>query len=98
MTMQTSITPRFVPSPYQDSAEAGRLILRDGSTADVRLADPKDRVGLAAFFERLSPESRRRRFSSLALPGPELVATLCECSNPRACLTLLVTRTYEGTP
>ena len=25
-----TVRPRFVPTPYQDAAEAGRLILRDG--------------------------------------------------------------------
>jgi hypothetical protein len=27
------VHPLYIPQPYQDSAEAGRLILRDGSTA-----------------------------------------------------------------
>jgi hypothetical protein len=30
----------FLPPTYQDSAESGRLILRDGSTAFIRLAEP----------------------------------------------------------
>jgi acetyl coenzyme A synthetase (ADP forming)-like protein len=94
--MQTAIHPRFVPPPYQDAAESGRLILRDGTTADLRLARPADAEGLRDFFDRLSPESRRRRFFSLALPRPELVASLCDCSNPRTCLTLLVTRTHQA--
>jgi hypothetical protein len=33
--MHTPARPRFVPPPYQDSAESGRLILRDGTTAHV---------------------------------------------------------------
>ena len=34
----THIQPVFLPTPYQDSAESGRLILRDGTTATIRLA------------------------------------------------------------
>src|SRR6516165_11378287 len=86
--MPAHVHPRYVPPPYQDSAEAGRLILRDGSTAQVRLARPEDRDALQAFFQRLSAESRRRRFFSVAPPRPELVDTLCDSSDPSAALTL----------
>src|SRR5262249_45714487 len=37
-------------------------------------------------------ESRRRRFFSLSTPQPDLIARLCDNSNPRAGLTLVVTR------
>src|SRR5262245_34096989 len=94
--MKTPVHPRYVPPPYQDAADSGRLILRDGTTAEVRLARPEDREALRAFFERLSPESRRRRFFSASLPRPELLATLCDDSDPRSALTLLVTRTQDG--
>jgi acetyl coenzyme A synthetase (ADP forming)-like protein len=53
---------------------------------------------LSSFFERLSPESRRRRFFSLATPRPEWLASLCDSSNPRSTLTLLATRVHEGDP
>ena len=43
--------------------------LRDGSTVDVRPIRPEDKGRLARGFERLSPESRYRRFLS---PVPEL--------------------------
>jgi nucleotide-binding universal stress UspA family protein/RimJ/RimL family protein N-acetyltransferase len=43
--------------------------LRDGSRVDVRPVEPDDRAALAAGFERLSPESRYRRFFG---PMPEL--------------------------
>ncbi|MCI0682256.1 MAG: GNAT family N-acetyltransferase [Gemmataceae bacterium] len=94
--MQSPIRPRYVAAPYQDSPHAGRLILRDGSTAAIRLAQPEDRPALSAFFERLSPESRRRRFSSVSVPQPELIASLCDSSNPRQALALLVTRIHDG--
>jgi acetyl coenzyme A synthetase (ADP forming)-like protein len=72
------------------------VILRDGTTAHIRPARPEDQAALRAFFERLSPESRRRRFFSASLPGPELLASLCDSSDPRSALTLLVTRAGDG--
>jgi acetyl coenzyme A synthetase (ADP forming)-like protein len=96
MWMKTPIRPRYLPPPYQDTAEAGRLLLRDGTTAQVRPARPEDGEALGAFFGRLSPESRRRRFFSASPPRPELLAALCDNANPRAAFTLLVIRTQEG--
>src|SRR5262245_61317500 len=96
--MPTPVHPRYVPTPYQDAPEAGRLILRDGSTAHVRLARPDDAAALLAFFQRLSPDARFRRFFSAALPPAALVARFCDNADPRAGLTLLVTRTHEGEP
>src|SRR5262245_55893115 len=90
------VQPRFLPLPYQDSPESGRLILRDGSTAHIRLATPADQASMLAFFEGLSVESRRRRFSSAALPEAGWIASLCDCSKPRAALTLVVIRADGG--
>lgn len=86
------VRPLFVPPPYQDSVEAGRLILRDGSTALIRIAQPEDREALLAFFEHLSPESKQKRFFSLAAPRREWINTLCDASNPRQQLSLIVLR------
>ncbi|HSU88487.1 MAG TPA: GNAT family N-acetyltransferase, partial [Terriglobia bacterium] len=47
---------------------------------------------MADFFHRLSPESRQRRFFSIAEPSTEFVRSLCDSSNPRSQLTLVVTR------
>jgi acetyl coenzyme A synthetase (ADP forming)-like protein len=96
--MASAVRPRFVPPPFQDAAEQGRLILRDGSTATIRLARPEDAESLRVFFDGLSPESRRRRFFSAAPPVPELIASLSDSSDPRSALTLLVIRTLEGAP
>src|SRR5438105_1708092 len=71
--METHVRPRFVPPPFQDATESGRLILRDGTTALVRPARPSDCDALSAFFARLSSESRHRRFFSAAQPVPQLV-------------------------
>ena len=90
--------PLFCPPPYQDSAAYGRLILRDGSTASLHIANSEDQEALRDFFERLSPESRYQRFFSFRLPDDQLIATLCDCSDPRKGLTLLVTRIIEGEP
>ena len=87
--------PLYVPAPYQDSAEFGRLILRDGSTATVRVAAIKDAAAVAAFFHRLSPESRQHRFFSFAEPTEAFVRSLCDSSDPRVQLTLVVTRKAE---
>jgi acyl-CoA synthetase (NDP forming)/GNAT superfamily N-acetyltransferase len=86
----------FLPPTYQDSAESGRLILRDGSTAFIRLSDPGDLDALREFFHQLSPESKRRRFFSSADPAEALLARLCDSSNPRSQLTLIVSRTVGG--
>ena len=92
------IPSRFVPAPYQDSAESGRLILRDGSTAFVRLARVEDKQALSDFFGHCSLETMRRRFFSLSRPCSDVVAAHCDNSEPHSALTLVVTRTREGEP
>jgi acetyl coenzyme A synthetase (ADP forming)-like protein len=96
--MRAPVRPRFVPQPCQESDEAGRLILRDGSTAHVRPATPEDRDALVRFFRDLSAESRYRRFLSASMPEPELIARLVSENDPRAALTLVVTRVTAGEP
>jgi acetyl coenzyme A synthetase (ADP forming)-like protein len=88
--------PLFIPAPYQDSPESGRLILRDGSTATVRVATPGDAHAMVQFFHRLSPESRQHRFFSATEPSEEFVKSLCDSANPRKQLTLVITRTSAG--
>jgi acetyl coenzyme A synthetase (ADP forming)-like protein len=90
------ITPRYIPAPYQDSAGFGRLILRDGSTAAIRVTTTQDAPAMADFFHRLSPESRQRRFFSSSQPTVQFVQSLCDSSNPREQLTLAVTRKGDG--
>jgi acetate---CoA ligase (ADP-forming) len=72
------------------------VILKDGSTATVRVATVGDAAAVAEFFHRLSPESRHHRFFSCAEPSAELVQSLCDSSNPRSKLTLVITRTSLG--
>src|SRR5688500_8643817 len=90
------VHPLFLPAPYQDAAASGRLILRDASTATVRLTTPADLEGLTALFQRLSTKSRRHRFFSTEGPGPELFRSLCDSSHPEKQLTLVVSRTSAG--
>lgn len=92
------VRPLYIPPPYQDSAESGRLILRDGTTAMIRIAEPGDYEALRAFFDRLSAQSRYERFFSSSFPRAELITSLCDFSNPKAKLTLIVIRTVGGTP
>jgi RimJ/RimL family protein N-acetyltransferase len=49
--------------------EPTTLELRDGATVAIRQIEPGDKAGLRAAFERLSEESRRRRFMG---PADEL--------------------------
>lgn len=88
------VRPLYLPTPYQDSAEAGRLILRDGTTAVLRVARPDDRTAVHEFFSRLSPDSKWQRFFSMSVPEEELVESLCDDTDPRQRLTLIVTRAY----
>lgn len=96
--MQPPVHPRFLPPPFGDSAECGCVILRDGRAAVVSIAQPEDREALRDFFERLSPESRRRRFSSIAPPDPGLIALFCNGSDPRSALTLVVRSSGKDGP
>jgi acyl-CoA synthetase (NDP forming)/GNAT superfamily N-acetyltransferase len=82
----------FVPPPAQDAMESGRVILRDGSTADIHVTRPEDCDAVAALFHRLTPESHRLRFFALGDPPHSLVERLCDSSDPREVFALVVTR------
>jgi acyl-CoA synthetase (NDP forming)/RimJ/RimL family protein N-acetyltransferase len=74
------------------AAATDRLVLRDGSTAGVRFALPSDRPAMERFFNELSPESRRLRFLAPSRPSTDLIDRLCDNSNPRDAVTLVVCR------
>ncbi|MFH0907985.1 MAG: GNAT family N-acetyltransferase [bacterium] len=88
----SAVRPLYLPAPYQDSAQEGRLILRDGSTATIRLLRPEDRPALQYFFTHLSLQSRRLRFFSETKPGMDVIDKLCDVSDPGKQITLVVTR------
>src|SRR5262245_5659108 len=94
--MPSSIMAHDLLRPYEATEEFGQMTLRDGSVAQVRIARPGDSDALAAFFARLSPEARQRRFLSAALPPANLVASFCDDRDPRSALTLLVMRRQDG--
>lgn len=90
--------PVHLPPLYQDDPAAGRLILRDGSTALIRLVTPEDEAVVRAFFHGLSAESKRHRFFSAGEPRDEELAALCANTAPRAQRTLGVFRLSGKTP
>lgn len=96
MSMKTPAPSFPAPALHLDAPGWCPPALRDGSSIQVRIASMEDRQALCDFFDRLSPESRRRRFSSLSAPHPDLIASMCESSNPLAGLTLLATRHHNN--
>ncbi len=83
------------PLPAADDA-AGRVVLRDGSVATLRPSRREDAAGLKRFFHDLSPESRHRRFFTLAEPDDTLIERLCHSTDPARDLTLLAIRIVNG--
>ena len=92
-----TVRPVYVPPPYRDLLESGSLILRDGTTAAIRVAQPEDRDALQTFVDQLSSESKQHRLFTEAVSLAELIAFLCDPSDPRARLTLIVTRVQDKT-
>src|SRR5688572_15759685 len=95
-TVSMEPLPLHLPPIYQDRADSGRLILRDGSTATIRLSTPPDSERLREFFARLSPETLRQRFLSISPPALKLIDTLCDSSDPSRAVTLLVIRSRDS--
>jgi predicted CoA-binding protein/GNAT superfamily N-acetyltransferase len=83
-------------SPPVIDQTPSRVILRDGTTAVVRVTVPGDHDALRRFFHELSTESRRRRFFSFADPDEVLLDTFCDSSDPSRQTTLLALRQVEG--
>ena len=52
----------YEPVPPQEAIDAGRVILRDGTAAQLRRATPGDADRMRAFLGRVSPDARGRRF------------------------------------
>jgi acetate---CoA ligase (ADP-forming) len=84
-----AVTPAL---PAVDQIDSPRLILRDGTVASVRIASAADRNAIRAFFHELSPESRRKRFFTAAMPADALITRLADSSDPSTALTLIVQR------
>lgn len=90
--------PRYLPIPYQDSAHAGRLLLRDGSAANLRGVGPDDDIALENFFASLSEASKHHRFFSAATPPGRWIESLIRRNDPKSALGLVVTRLAAGVP
>jgi acetyl coenzyme A synthetase (ADP forming)-like protein len=88
--------PLYIPPLRSDRVESGTLILRDGTAATIRVSQPTDAGMMQQFVERLSAESRRHRFFSESTPQANVITALCDSSEPRRQLTLIVTRIWEG--
>jgi acetyl coenzyme A synthetase (ADP forming)-like protein len=91
-----TVRPRYLSLPSQDSPQSGRLILRDGTTATIRVAQPKDKEAMARFFDSLSQESKFHRFFSVAQPSGQWIDAFCDNTDPHVRLTLIVNRLMEG--
>src|ERR671939_1093185 len=91
--MQVAVPP-LLPLDQTPS----RVTLRDGSTATLRVSSAGDHAAVARFFRDLSPESRRRRFFTLAPPSDALIDTFCDSSDPTRRLTLVAIRKVVGEP
>ena len=79
------------PLPSTDDP-ALRAVLRDGSAVSLKIAGPSDHDAVRLFFHDLSPESRRRRFFTLAEPSEALITRMCDASDPGQIVTLLAMR------
>jgi acyl-CoA synthetase (NDP forming)/GNAT superfamily N-acetyltransferase len=95
-TTSAAMRTLFLPPTYQDSAESGRLILRDGSSAFIRLSESSDREALREFFHQLSSLSKKHRFFTTADPAETFLDRQCDSSNPQVQLTLIVSRFVGG--
>lgn len=90
--MSNAVQPVYLPTPYQDAPEAGRVILRDGSTAVVFTALPEHAPRVAAFFRQLSERSLQRRFNVPTAPTEDAVRIMIDSSDPGEQMCLLVSR------
>ncbi len=97
-TATKAVRPYYLPPPFQDSADHGRLILRDGTTATLRVATLDDYQAMRDFYARLSPQSRRMRFFTENKPGEDSIRSACDSTDPSRQLTLVVLRHGEQGP
>lgn len=72
--------------------EPAPVLLRDGTTATLYVANQAHQTALLDFFARLSPAARRRRFFMESAPPEELVRDMCDSSNQARQLTFFVAR------
>lgn len=83
------------PTPPQDDLERGRILLRDGAVASLRVVRQDDVPRLVRFLEVLSADSLYLRFLA-AFPPSGAAATWSTQRDPTQALSLVVTRTREA--
>jgi acetyl coenzyme A synthetase (ADP forming)-like protein len=83
------VTP---PLPAGDFIDSPRLLLRDGSVATVRPSAATDLDDIRRFFLDLSPQSRRNRFFTAALPSDSLLGRMADSTDAARGVTLIVQR------
>ena len=81
--------------PTQQDPDSGRIILKDGSSANLRAAQSDDFQAMRDFNHRLSIESLQFRFFSNQEPDDTVVRQLCESADPTDHMTLLVEREVD---
>ncbi len=91
LTCRMRVLPA-VSLPGLDDVESQRVVLRDGSVANIRPTTVEDTPALANFFARLSDTSRYQRFFTAGDPPASLVARLSDSSNLARTLTLVAER------
>lgn len=85
--MREAMHTTFVPT--QDGPAAGRILLRDGGTAHLKLAGADDASLIERFLTELPDLSAGR-------PSATILADLAKNSDPSKRVTLLVTRTKDN--
>jgi len=90
------VRPLYTAPLRSEQPESGCLILRDGTTADIRPAEASDAAMMQEFVSRLSPEARRHRFFSETAPSGDFITGLCDSCEPCTQFTLVVTRMWKG--
>src|SRR5262245_30162346 len=94
----SALPPQALPALPSVVGTAGapvasdRMLLRDGSVANLTTATPRDRNVLLKFFNDLSPESRHKRFLSLGEISQKFVDSLCQPTDPTSAVTLVAWR------
>jgi acetyl coenzyme A synthetase (ADP forming)-like protein len=86
----------FIPPSSDLLRQPGRIILKDGTAAELRISSPSDTEALRLFIDGLSPESKRHRFFSATVPHADLVQSLCDSSDPHTQITLIALRLSQG--
>src|SRR5687767_7634609 len=93
--MKGTMNSVTAPASSVDRSDS-RIVLRDGTLATIRVTGPADHDALRRFFHDLSPESRRRRFFSLADPAETLIEAFCDSSNLMRQATVVALRLVDG--